>query len=250
MSALVADERAREALIVALDVPDARTARVLCERLGGRARRVKIGMTLFCGGGPAIVAEVRRRGLEVFLDLKLHDIPHQVRGAAEVVSALGIDMLTVHASGGAAMIEAAREGTERGAALTGTGRPRLLAVTVLTSIDATALASLGVARQPDEQVVALARSALAAGADGVVCSPLEARAVRDAVGLAALVVTPGVRPTWAAADDQARVAGPCEAIAAGASHVVVGRPVTGALDPAEAVERLVAEIGGVEWPEG
>jgi len=231
----------RDNVIVALDTADATQALALARTLHGHARWVKVGMTLYYAEGPGVVGELRDLGFEVFVDLKLHDIPHQVAGAAAVLARLGAGMLTVHASGGRAVVSAAVDAARASAEEVGLAYPAVLAVTVLTSIDTDALRALGVAASPKEQVERLATVAIESGADGVVCSPLEASAVRELLGPNALVVTPGVRPAWSDHGDQARVASPAEAFAWGASHVVVGRPVTGAADPAAAFERLVAE---------
>lgn len=232
---------AAERLIVALDA-DAPGSLGLTRQLAGTARWVKVGMTLFYEAGPQIVGEVRDMGFDVFLDLKLHDIPHQVRGAARSVARLGVQMLTVHAGGGEAMVAAAVRGAVEGAADAGVAPPAVVAVTVLTSIDDDTLASVGVGRGAAEQVVLLASLAARAGAAGVVCSPQEARAMRELLGPDSLVVTPGVRPEWAAAGDQARVATPGDALTAGASHLVVGRPITGAADPRAAAQRILQEM--------
>jgi orotidine-5'-phosphate decarboxylase len=229
-------------IIVAIDAPDAASALGIADALAGRAGWLKVGMTLFYAEGPPIVSELRRRGFEVFLDLKLHDIPHQVRGAARSLASLGARMITVHASGGADMMEAAVEGAREGAAAAGLTAPAVLAVTVLTSMDAETLASVGVADSPADQVAGLVALARTAGVAGVVCSPAEAGAARALLGPQALVVTPGVRPLWAEAGDQRRIDTPSAALAAGASHLVIGRPITGANDPAAAFDRIAAEI--------
>jgi orotidine-5'-phosphate decarboxylase len=231
----------RDRIIVALDTPDAASALAIADALAGRARWVKVGMTLFYAEGPAIVAALRDRGFDVFIDLKLNDIPHQVSGAARALGRLGAGMLTVHASGGADMMEAAVAGAAEGAAEAGFAAPAVLAVTVLTSMDAEALASVGVKDSPAAQVAGLAALARTAGVAGCVCSPREASEVRALMGPTALVVTPGVRPPWAEAGDQARIDTPESAIAAGASHLVIGRPITGAVDPAAAFDRIVTE---------
>lgn len=240
--------QARDRLIVALDL-DARDALDLARSLEGTVRWLKVGMTLYYEQGPEIVAHLRDMGFDVFLDLKLHDIPHQVAGAAETVARLGVQMLTVHASGGSAMIKAAVEGAHRGAADAGVAPPSVIAVTVLTSMDDSALSEVGVGSSASEQVPLLARVAREGRADGVVCSPHEAAAMRVLLGESALVVTPGVRPTWAASGDQARIATPYKALESGASHLVVGRPITAAAVPVEAAERIVTEMEGTaEWP--
>lgn len=232
---------ARSRIIVALDL-DAESALALAARLRGRVGWLKVGMTLFYESGPDIIARVRDMGFDVFLDLKLHDIPHQVRGAAETISRHGVRMLTVHAGGGGPMIEAAAEGAAAGAQAAGVERPAVLAVTVLTSMDDTTLSSVGVPFPATEQVPALARLALDAGADGIVCSPVEVEDIRPILGPEPWIVTPGVRPTWAHAGDQSRIATPAAALQAGASHLVIGRPITGATDPVEALESIVTEV--------
>lgn len=230
-----------ERIIVALDVADAASAIGMAGRLKGRARWLKVGMTLFYNEGPAIVHALRDMGFDVFVDLKLHDIPHQVEGAARALGALGAGMITVHAAGGAAMIAAAVRGSAEGAAAARMNPPAVLAITVLTSLDAVALASTGVHDGPAEQVRRLTALARQAGVDGVVCSPQEIGEARNLLGRKSLVVTPGVRPLWAEVGDQARVATPAAAFTAGASHIVVGRPITGAKDPAAAFDRVAAE---------
>ncbi|MBE0476513.1 MAG: orotidine-5'-phosphate decarboxylase [Coriobacteriia bacterium] len=243
----MSEVRLADRLIVALDLPP-QEARTVAGRLSGRARWVKVGMTAYYREGPALVRAMLEAGFEVFVDLKLHDIPHQVRGAAEALGTLGSAMLTVHASGGAAMIEAAVEGARAGAGSAGIPSPAVVAVTILTSMDARALASVGAADEPAAQVARLTRLARDAGAAGVVCSPREAAAARALLGDDAVVVTPGVRPRWASTDDQVRVATPAEALAAGASHLVIGRPITRAEDPAAAFDRIVTEAeGGRPW---
>jgi orotidine-5'-phosphate decarboxylase len=230
-------------IIVALDQRDAASALACARALAGHTRWVKVGMTLFYAEGPPVVLALREAGFEVFLDLKLHDIPHQVRGAARAIASLGARMITVHAGGGADMMEAAVEGAREGADEAGVASPAVLAVTVLTSMDADALASVGVSDPPADQVAGLAALARTAGVAGVVCSPAEAGAMRALLGQQALVVTPGVRPAWSAAGDQARIDTPAAALRAGASHLVIGRPITGADDPVAAFERIVDDIG-------
>lgn len=235
---------AADRLIVALDC-DGREALALAHELAGEVRWLKVGMTLFYEQGPEIVGRLRSLGFEVFLDLKLHDIPHQVEGAARQIAALGARMLTVHATGGGAMIEAAVRGARAGAIEAGVVAPAVIAVTVLTSMSDAELPGIGVNASAIEQVERLAGVAHGAGAAGVVCSPHEAALVRTALGEAALVVTPGVRPRWAEVGDQSRIATPASAIAAGASHLVVGRPVTAASSPAQAAARILSDIEGV-----
>lgn len=231
----------RDSLIVALDMNE-REALSVARSLRGSVSWIKVGMTLFYQAGPDVVARMRELGFKVFLDLKLFDIPHQVAGAAESLGALGVDMLTVHASGGAPMVRAAVEGAARGAGTAGVTAPAVIAVTVLTSMDDEALSSVGVTEGSTVQVPRLGHIALEAGAAGVVCSPREAAAMRSLLGEQALVVTPGVRPSGADAGDQARIATPTAALRAGASHLVIGRPITTAAVPAEAARAIADEI--------
>lgn len=230
-------------VIVALDLPSDE-ALPLADSLRGIVRWLKVGMTLFCAEGPEIVVHLREKGFDVFVDLKLHDIPHQVAGAAAQIARSGAGMFTVHASGGSAMMQAAVESSRRAAEEAGLVAPAVLAVTVLTSTDDTGLAEVGVGHSSLEQVRLLARLAVRSGVDGVVCSPWEAAEMRSLLGKDALVVTPGVRPKWAETDDQARVATPAAALAAGASHLVIGRPITAAPLPAEAAARILSELEG------
>ncbi len=235
-----AQEKVRDALIVALDT-DAHTALTLARTLRGHVTHLKVGMTLYYAEGPEIVAKLRELGFKVFVDLKLHDIPHQVEGAAREVTRLGASMFTVHAAGGVEMMRAAVRGACAASSECGADTPDVIAVTVLTSIDSGVLAATGVDRTPAAQVELLTLLARDAGVQGVVCSPREAARSRELLGPEALVVTPGVRPSWAAAGDQARIATPGAAIAAGASHLVIGRPVTRADSPVGAVERIIEE---------
>ncbi|WP_135466743.1 orotidine-5'-phosphate decarboxylase [Crenalkalicoccus roseus] len=235
-------ERPRSAaarIVAALDTADLSRAERLAEALAPRCGLLKVGLELFGAAGPEAVRRIGARA-PVFLDLKLHDIPNTVAGAVRALSPLGPAMLTLHAAGGAAMLEAAREAAERA----GGRRPALLAVTVLTSLDSAALAATGVADAPVAQVLRLARLALAAGADGLVCSPREVAPLRAEFGPAPFLVVPGVRPAGSAAGDQARTATPAEALAAGADWIVLGRPVTGAADPAAAAAAIAAGIAG------
>ena len=231
-------------VVVALDLPRAE-ALALAHSLRGSVRWLKVGMTLFYSEGPVIVSELRGMGFDVFVDLKLHDIPHQVSGAAASIARLGAGMFTVHASGGSAMMRAAVEASRAAASAAGVAAPAVLAVTVLTSTDDAGLAEVGVAHHAAEQVHMLGALARAAGVDGVVCSPREAALMRELLGGDALIVTPGVRPAGSESGDQARVAIPHAALAAGASHLVIGRPITADTDPAQAVKRILDEIEGV-----
>lgn len=232
---------ARDRVIVAIDC-DRDTALDLAHRLSGRARWLKVGMTLYYAEGPAVVRAFKDLGFKVFLDLKFHDIPHQVRGAARSAALAGADLLSVHGIGSGPMLAAAREGAEEAAAAAGAERARLVAITVLTSMDEAALASVGVSSPIAVEADRLARLAYANGIDGVVCSPREAADMRGIVGANGLVVTPGVRPAGAALGDQSRVATPAAAISAGASHIVEGRPITCANDPVEAFEGIISEL--------
>ncbi|MBR0654098.1 orotidine-5'-phosphate decarboxylase [Plastoroseomonas arctica] len=225
---------AQARIIAAIDTGEAARADALSAMLAPCCGLLKVGLELFCALGPAKVA----RPLPVFLDLKLHDIPNTVAGAVRSLLPLAPAMLTLHAAGGAAMIAAAREAAERAGGL----RPMLLAVTVLTSMDDAALRQTGIADDPAAQVLRLARMAMAAGADGLVCSPREVAMLRDALGEEPFLVVPGVRPPGSDAGDQARTATPAEAVAAGADWIVVGRPITGAPDPAAAARAIEASL--------
>ncbi len=223
-------------LILALDTTETAQAERWARAVGSQCALLKLGLEFFLANGAAGYLAVADR--PVFLDLKLHDIPNTVAGAVRAVLGLRPRMLTLHAAGGAAMIAAARAAAEAA----GEARPLLLGVTVLTSLDAAALHETGVAGGPRQQVLRLARLALAAGADGVVCSPQEVAMLRDALGDAPLLVVPGIRPAGAALGDQARTMTPAEAAAAGADWLVVGRPITQAPDPAAAAAAILAEV--------
>lgn len=235
------DAEARDAIIIALDM-SREEALELCDKLKGRARWVKVGMTLFYRYGPSIVDEMRERGLNVFLDLKLHDIPFQIHGAAYAASLSGADILSIHGLGGAQMIAEGRAGAEEAAEQRGGNRTKLVAISVLTSMDQEALSSIGVESPVAEEVSRLASLAVGAGADGIVCSPQEAADMRALLGPDAMIVTPGIRPAGADVGDQKRISTPAAAIAAGASKLVIGRPITKADDPAHAFEDIVAEL--------
>jgi orotidine-5'-phosphate decarboxylase len=235
---------AENPIVVALDLPR-HEAVALAAMLRGRVRWVKVGMTLFYAEGPGIVSALMDMGFDVFLDLKLADIPHQVEGAAAAITRLGVGMFTIHASGGAAMMQATVTTSRRVAEESGFAAPAVLAVTVLTSTDDEGLMEVGVTASAADQVTRLARLARDAGVDGLVCSPKEAASIRGLVGDSALIVTPGVRPTWAEAGDQARISTPGAALEAGASHLVIGRPITAAVDPAAAVDQILREIEGI-----
>lgn len=226
-------------LIVALDVNSRAEAEAKVRLLGDSASFYKIGLELFTAEGPDVVKAVKAFGKKVFLDLKLHDIPRTVERAVTSGGKLGVDLMTIHSVGGKAMIRAAADA----AAAFGADGPKILAVTVLTSLDAGDLSDIGVAgRTPAEQVQAMGRLALANGAAGIVCSPKEVRAMREMLGASALLVTPGVRPAGAAAGDQKRVATPGEAVRDGSTHLVVGRPILAAEDPVAAARAIAAEM--------
>ena len=241
---MLSEAEARDAVILALDCPLGR-AWELADELEGRLAWVKVGMTMYYREGPDVVRRFRERGLRVFLDLKLFDIPFQVEGAATSAAATGADLISIHALGGREMLEAAVRGAAAGAAERGSAEPaRTVAITVLTSMDQDTLTSIGVEAPVADEVARLARLARSSGASGCVCSPMEVRALREALGPDALLVTPGVRPAGADLGDQRRVATPGRAIADGASKIVIGRPLAGAADPKAAFDALVAEIRG------
>lgn len=223
--------------ILALDVANRDEALALLDRIGDSLEWVKIGLRLFTAHGPDLVREIADRGYRVFLDLKFHDIPNTVAGAVESVARLPVDMLTLHASGGREMLEWAARARD-----THNPRLRLLAVTVLTSMNDAQLRALNVRVSAAEQVLALADTGLAGGADGLVCSPAELAALRGRFGNAPLLVTPGIRPADSAADEQKRVATPADAARDGADHIVVGRPILRAPDPAAAARSVAAEF--------
>jgi orotidine-5'-phosphate decarboxylase len=229
-------------LIVALDVDSAADARRLADELRGAVGAFKIGSRLFTAEGPAFVRELATRGDRVFLDLKFHDIPNTVAGAVEAATRLGVWMVNVHAAGGPAMMEAARQAADRASAGAGVPRPLVIAVTVLTSLSSEELRRTGVPREPLEQVEFLARLTQDAGLDGVVASPLETASVRRACGAQFSIVTPGIRGAGSVKGDQARTLSPREAIAAGASYIVVGRPIVGAPDPRRAAMAIAREL--------
>ncbi len=224
-------------VIVALDFPDQSQAMQLVERLDPALCRLKVGKEMFTRYGPPFVEALRQRGFEIFLDLKFHDIPNTVAAACDAAADLGVWMMNLHASGGRRMMEAARERLARRG-----DSPLLVAVTILTSLAAEDIAEVGYTGKPAENVLRLAGLTRDAGLDGVVCSPREAVEIRHRIGDDFLLVTPGVRPKSAAADDQRRVMSPGEAIAAGSSYLVVGRPITAAEDPIEALKMINAEI--------
>nr|WP_267135244.1 orotidine-5'-phosphate decarboxylase [Halomonas dongshanensis] len=227
-------------LIIALDYPSLDAALCMADQLDPERCRVKVGKELFTRSGPAVLEALHGRGFEVFLDLKFHDIPNTVAGAVQAAAEQGVWMVNVHASGGRRMMEAAVKRLEEQRLST-----YLIGVTVLTSMAAEDLAELGVEVTPDAQVVRLAALAQQSGLDGVVCSAHEAEQLRSRCGDAFLKVTPGIRPSFAAADDQQRIMTPAQAMAAGSTHLVIGRPITQAKDPMAALALVEQELAGV-----
>ncbi len=234
-------EDAVRRLVVALDTPSREQAVAWTRALAGRVGLVKVGLELFTAAGPALVEELGAAGVPVFLDLKLHDIPNTVERAAANCARLGARLITVHAGGGRAMLAAAAAGV---ASVAAAERTRVLAVTVLTSLDDEALAELGIGGGAAARVSAWAELAHAAGCDGVVCSPRELAELRRRIGPPFVLLAPGIRPAGAAVGDQRRVATPAAAVADGADYLVVGRPITAAPDPVAAAEAIVAEMAG------
>lgn len=229
--------QAKDRLIVALDVPGATQARHLVQAIGESATTYKVGKQLFTAEGPAIVRDLVASGRKVFLDLKFHDIPNTVAAAVHSAAQLGVSMMTVHASGGSKMLQAAAE-----AAIQSDSKPLVLAVTVLTSLSDSDLQEIGVSGTVLTQVLRLGALARTAGCGGLVASAKETAELRRELGEGFAIVTPGVRPAGSSAGDQARVVTPRDAIAAGATHLVVGRPILEAADPAKAAANIVAEI--------
>ncbi|MCU7796470.1 MAG: orotidine-5'-phosphate decarboxylase [Candidatus Thiodiazotropha sp. (ex Myrtea spinifera)] len=226
-------------VIVALDYPNQAKAEELVDRLDPTLCRLKVGKEMFTRFGPPFVESLRKRGFEIFLDLKFHDIPNTVAAACDAAADLEVWMMNLHASGGRRMMVAARERLEQRS-----HKPLLVAVTILTSLSEEDIAEVGFRGEPADNVLRLANLTKAAGLDGVVCSPLEAVEIRRQIGDEFMLVTPGVRPKTATQDDQRRVMTPGEAITAGSSYLVVGRPITAASDPIQALKAINAEIDG------
>ncbi len=231
-------------VIVALDFADMMSAFALASKLDPAACAVKIGKELFTSAETGLVRELVRRGFRVFLDLKFHDIPNTVAQACAAATRLGVWMIDVHATGGSAMLKAARNAVAQTAIETNRPRPLLIAITVLTSLTASDLAATGVTGTPEEQVLRLARLVQANGLDGVVCSAQEAASLRAACGPDFTLVTPGIRPAGTASHDQARTATPEGAVAAGADYLVIGRAITQAADPRQALDAINAAVRG------
>ncbi len=222
-------------VIIALDTPDEQKALETVRLLKNKISIFKVGLELFCSQGPEIVKKINAEGCKVFLDLKFHDIPNTVAGAAKAALSTQAFMFNVHASGGREMMRHVREAVDN---VDIVEKPIILAVTVLTSLDERDLKDINISKSPLEQVKSLALMTKESGLDGVVASPKEISAIREAVGQDFIIVTPGVRPTWAAVGDQKRVTTPAQALDAGANYIVVGRPVTAAPDPTKALEKL------------
>lgn len=230
-------EEARRRLIVALDVPTAKAAIDLVNQLETHCCWFKVGLELFVAAGPSVIEPIVARGHSVFLDLKLHDIPNTVAGAVRSAAQLGASLLTLHGAGGPAMLSAAKKALEDVE-----NPPQLLAVTVLTSMDQSQLSAIGVGRTPAEQVELLATTGIQSGLNGFVCSPQEVARLRQLTGPEGVLVIPGIRPAGSATGDQKRIATPAQALRLGASHLVVGRPITQAADPADAAEAILREM--------
>lgn len=232
-------------LIVALDFHEMEKVEVLVEKLGDSVDYYKVGMELFYSVGSGVITYLRGLGKEVFLDLKLHDIPNTAAQGLNSLTRLGAALLNVHASGGYTMMKTAVESLQKQANVLGVKRPKLIAVTVLTSVNEDDWTGLGQTMSIQEQVVRLAKLAKSAGLDGVVASPREAAAIRAACGERFMIVTPGVRPIGAAVNDQSRIATPVGALRSGASHLVIGRPITAAENPRKAALSIIEEMEAV-----
>jgi orotidine-5'-phosphate decarboxylase len=233
---------AKDKLIVALDVRTIDEANNLVEQLKDVVGMFKVGSQLFTSAGPRLVETIIEKGNRVFLDLKFHDIPHQVAGAARAAAELGVSLFTVHASGGAEMMERAVEAVMEVAEKNVTTRTRIVAVSVLTSMDAASLEQVGVKDSPVDAVRRLVKLSQDSGVDGAVCSPQEAELIRSTTGPNFLIVTPGIRSAANSVGDQKRIATAASAISSGASYLVVGRPVTEAVDPVSAAQAIIEEI--------
>lgn len=229
-------------LIVALDMPTGKAAIDMVDVIGSDVHWYKVGLELFLNTGGVIVDTLKKRDKKIFLDLKFHDIPNTVAQACRWAASTGVDLFNVHAVGGSEMMRRAKEAAEEGAAAAGVSRPSLIAVTVLTSMDAAMLQAVGLGNDVNAAVRRLAELTADAGLDGVVCSSKEVAIIKEAVTTPFLTVCPGIRPAWAASDDQKRILTPAEASAIGVSHIVVGRPITRAEDPAQAAQRILEEL--------
>ena len=238
----------RRRLILALDLPTADEALRLADRLRPDLAWVKVGLQLFASEGPDVVRRLVSMGLRVFVDLKLHDIPNTMASAARELSGLGAGLATVHASAGPVALAATAAATRESAGRGPTGRPpALLGVTVLTSLDAAQLETiLGHPVSPADHALHLAKTAIAAGLDGLVASPKEIRVLREELGADPVLVIPGIRPAWASSDDQSRIATPAQALRDGADFLVVGRPITQSDDPRVALQRVLDEMSAAQ----
>ncbi|WP_424768314.1 orotidine-5'-phosphate decarboxylase [Paenibacillus sp. sgz302251] len=240
---MLTTEQAAGKIMVALDYPDAAPAERLIAELQGIPCYMKVGMQLFYAAGPAFVESLKKRGYYVFLDVKMHDIPNTVKGGANSVTRLGVDMFNVHAAGGSAMLEAAIEGAD--AAITGSGlrKPKIIAVTHLTSTSQSMLnEQIGIEGTVEAAVLRYAQMTKAAGLDGVVASPSEVVAIKAACGADLLTITPGIRPNGADMNDQSRILTPSEAHMQGTDYMVIGRPITAAPQPRAAIESIIEEL--------
>ena len=235
------DNTLAERIIIALDAQTQQEALSLVHELPG-AKIFKVGLTLFISEGPSLLREIQKQGKKIFLDLKLHDIPHQIGGAIKAGIGYNVHMMTLHASGGREMMAKAAEAAETAAKQSGLSKPLLLAVTVLTSLKQEQLKEIGMDDRVGEQVLRLARLAKENGMDGVVCSPQEIDIIKGEFGQDFLVISPGIRPTWAAAQDQKRILTPAKATAKGVDYMVIGRPITQAPSPAEAFLKIEEEL--------
>ena len=235
---------ARDRLICALDFPTFDRAKALVEELGDAVTFYKVGMELFYGAGPDIICYLKKKDKKVFLDLKLQDIPNTVAHSLAVLTRLGADIMNVHAVGGPKMMAEGMKAVQEAAAELGRPAPKLIAVTVLTSMDEAQWKPLNYAKPIGEEVLDLAALTKESGLDGVVASPREAAGIRKKCGKDFLIVTPGVRPAWAATNDQSRIATPAAAIGNGSTHLVVGRPITRADNKQEAVRKILEEMEG------
>jgi orotidine-5'-phosphate decarboxylase len=233
-------EDAKQRLIVALDVSSAEAAFDLVDRLESKCLWFKVGLELFVAGGPTLIHALVERGSSIFLDLKFNDIPNTVAGAVRSGAALGVQMMTVHANGGPAMLAAAKSALEGMA-----DPPQLLAVTVLTSMDQSQMTAVGLERSPAAQVELLARLGLGAGINGFVCSPQEVGTLRALTGPDSVLVIPGIRPAGGEIGDQKRIATPADALRQGANYLVVGRPITQAPEPAKAADEVLREMATI-----
>lgn len=235
---------ARDRLITALDFPTFDRAKALVEELGDAVTFYKVGMELFYGAGPDIIRYLKDKDKKVFLDLKLQDIPNTVAHSLAVLTRLGADIMNVHAVGGPKMMAEGMKAVKEASAELGRPAPKLIAVTVLTSMDEAQWKPLNYAKPIGEEVLDLAALTKESGLDGVVASPREAAGIREKCGKDFLIVTPGVRPAWAATNDQSRIATPAAAIGNGSTHLVVGRPITQAENKQEAVRKILEEMEG------